>query len=115
VPSFDAGEAPRRSTSSLDDVTDVSASRYSLDVGSITSTEELHALLFNVFSFPDYYGNNWDAFDECIGEIPKPAVVDVSGLFALRSRLSRDASFLMKCLNYAQSAARPGDLVVNVV
>jgi ribonuclease inhibitor len=94
VPSLDAGEAPRRSTSSLDDMTDVSATRYSLDVGAITSIEALHEFLLNVFSFPDYYGNNWDAFDGCIAEIRKPAVVDVSGLFTLRSRFPRDANLL---------------------
>jgi ribonuclease inhibitor len=96
-------------------MTDVSATRYSLDVGAITSIEALHEFLLNVFSFPDYYGNNWDAFDGCIAEIRKPAVVDVSGLFTLRSRFPRDANLLMKCLTHAQSRALPGDIVVNIV
>ena len=96
-------------------MTNDSATRYRLDVGAITSTEALHKFLFNAFSFPDYYGNNWDAFDECIGEIQMPAVIDVSGLFVLRTRLPRDASLLMKCLNYAQSRAPVGHLVVNIV
>jgi ribonuclease inhibitor len=94
---------------------DGSATRFRLDVGAITSTAALHELLCNTFSFPDYYGNNWDAFDECIPDIPKPAMVDVSGLFALSARLPRDAKLLTKCLTYAQSRAAPGDLVVNIV
>jgi ribonuclease inhibitor len=94
---------------------DGSATHYCLDVGAIDSTAALHELLFNTFSFPDYYGNNWDAFNECIRDIPKPAVVDVSGLFALSARFPRDARLLTKCLTYAQSSASPGELVVNIV
>ena len=115
MPLFDVGEAPRRSTSSLDDMIDGRTTLYRLDVGAITSTAALHELLFNTFSFPDYYGNNWDAFDECIRDIPKPAAVDVSGLFALSARLPRDAKLLTKCLTTAQSSAAPGELVVNIV
>jgi ribonuclease inhibitor len=109
------GEASRRSTSSLDDMTDRIATRYRLDVGAIDSTAALHELLFDTFSFPDYYGNNWDAFDECIQDLPKPAVVEVSGLLALGARLPRDARLLAECFTYAQSSAPPGDLVVNIV
>jgi RNAse (barnase) inhibitor barstar len=37
-----------------------------IDVGSVTTREELHSLIAEAFGFPDYYGRNWDAFDECI-------------------------------------------------
>jgi RNAse (barnase) inhibitor barstar len=38
--------------------------------GSGMATEhELHAELARVFRFPDYYGHNWDAFNECWGEV----------------------------------------------
>jgi ribonuclease inhibitor len=113
--SLGVNATPRRSTSSLDDMTDVSAIRFLLDVGDIDSSAALHESLASIFSFPDYYGRNWDAFDECIAEIPMPAVIDVAGLFTLRSRLPRDASLLMTCLTHARSHALPGNLVVNIV
>ena len=96
-------------------MTDGGATRYCLDFSAITSIGALHESLFKAFSFPDYYGNNWDAFNECIAEIPMPAVIDVSGLFALRSRLPKDASLLMNCLSYARSRAPSGHLVINIV
>jgi RNAse (barnase) inhibitor barstar len=96
-------------------MTDICAIRYCLNVGAVTSAAALHELVASIFSFPNYYGRNWDAFDECIAEIPMPAIIDVAGLFTLRSRFPRDASLLMECLTHAQSHALPGNLVVNIV
>jgi RNAse (barnase) inhibitor barstar len=37
--------------------------RYSVDLSTTKSQEDLHNLIAQVFSFPDYYGRNWDAFE----------------------------------------------------
>lgn len=79
-----------------------------IDVGGIDSREQLHALLSEAFGFPDYYGMNWDAFDECIRDVSAPAKVVVSGIESLHRKLPREAELFLKCLQdfSAQSAGR---------
>ncbi|MBE2285633.1 MAG: barstar family protein [Prosthecobacter sp.] len=69
-----------------------------VDVGAASSHEELHRLLATAFHFPDYYGHNWDAFDECIRDVELPARVEIAGLEALRARLPREAELLQRCV-----------------
>ncbi len=69
-----------------------------VDVGSVSSRQELHGLLFEAFRFPDYYGENWDAFDECIRDIEIPPHVEINGLEALRARLPIEAELLRRCI-----------------
>ena len=50
-----------------------------------------HTELKRAFGFPDYYGANWDAFDECFGDRPqlqRLAVICVM-LTPARERTSR--------------------------
>jgi RNAse (barnase) inhibitor barstar len=44
-----------------------------LDGTRITNRESFHSEVADVFKFPDYYGRNWDAFDECFGELEMPS------------------------------------------
>ena len=69
-----------------------------VDVGSVTSSQELHELLAEVFHFPDYYGKNWDAFDECIRDIELPLHIEIIGLETLRERLPREADLFQRCI-----------------
>ena len=34
----------------------------------MTSRSAAHAELARAFGFPDYYGRNWDAFNDCFGD-----------------------------------------------
>ncbi len=63
-----------------------------VDVGAVTTSQELHNLLAETFQFPDYYGRNWDAFDECIRDVQLPPRVEIVGLETLHSRLKRGFS-----------------------
>jgi RNAse (barnase) inhibitor barstar len=35
----------------------------------VTDAHGFHAAAKRAFAFPDYYGHNWDAFNECFGEV----------------------------------------------
>jgi RNAse (barnase) inhibitor barstar len=74
--------------------------RLEIDVGTAKTPEELHDLLFEAFQFPDYYGNNWDAFDECIRDVQVPSVVRITSFEKLRALLPREAKLLADCLHY---------------
>jgi RNAse (barnase) inhibitor barstar len=39
-----------------------------LDGARMTSRSGAHAELASAFAFPDYYGKNWDAFNDCLGD-----------------------------------------------
>ena len=75
----------------------------SIDVGSVTSREELHALLADAFGFPDYYGMNWDAFDECIRDFVPAGVIRITSIEKLKSTLQREARLLEQSLMEYQS------------
>lgn len=39
-----------------------------LDGRAMTSRRNAHVEIARAFAFPDYYGNNWDAFNDCFGD-----------------------------------------------
>lgn len=41
-----------------------------IDVSAIQTRKQLHDLLFIELGFPDYYGSNWDAFNDCTCSSP---------------------------------------------
>jgi RNAse (barnase) inhibitor barstar len=43
--------------------------RFDLDGRAMTSRLAAHSELARAFAFPEYYGENWDAFDECFGDL----------------------------------------------
>ena len=84
-----------------------------IDVSDVADAAALHELLSSSFEFPDYYGGNWDAFDECIGDVEVPLRVVVLGIGSLAQHLPREAQLLVSCLSdFAR--ARPGEVEVHV-
>ncbi|HKB91974.1 MAG TPA: barstar family protein [Opitutaceae bacterium] len=76
-----------------------------VDVGTAETSAQLQDLLASGFSFPDYYGRNWDAFHDCITTLdPMPKKIVVRGLRALSQRLPRDAEQLTNILEDFQAA-----------
>jgi RNAse (barnase) inhibitor barstar len=69
-----------------------------IDVGSVRTRDELHALLAQKLAFPDYYGMNWDAFDERIRDYPPQGTVLVTGFLNLENALPREATQMRNCL-----------------
>lgn len=84
-----------------------------LDVSSIEGHEALHDLLASTFKFPEYYGKNWDAFDECIRDYPPSAPVRIKGVQKLENVLPREAALLRQCFKSIE-AEMPGKRVVYV-
>lgn len=85
---------------------------YTIKLERIVSREVLHAELARVFFFPDYYGRNWDAFDECIDDIDQPAFVEVLDFDGFRFRLPREAKLLSQCLRAAAERRPAGHFEV---
>jgi len=75
-----------------------------IDLSGVQASRELHELLARSIGFPDYYGRNWDAFNECIAdpEIDLPDRIRLTGLGALTEALPREAALLKRCLAYPE-------------
>jgi RNAse (barnase) inhibitor barstar len=69
-----------------------------IDVSSVQTRDELHELLADQLGFPDYYGKNWDAFDECIRDFPPSRILQIVGFLSLENALPREAAMLRNCL-----------------
>ena len=71
-----------------------------IDVNHIKTTKELHTLLKEVLDFPEFYGENWDAFwDAITGLVELPSIVQFIGWSNLEKELPTDAEVLLECLN----------------
>ena len=64
----------------------------------INCEKDLHDYLFKMFRFPDYYGSNWDAFDECIRDVELPERIRIHSFKELELQVPRGASLLKECL-----------------
>jgi RNAse (barnase) inhibitor barstar len=84
-----------------------------IDVGSVKSRDELHTLLAEKLNFPDYYGMNWDAFDECIRDFPPLGAIRITGISNLENALPREAALLRNCLGTFE-AELPGRRKVDI-
>lgn len=68
-------------------------------LGNIKTSNELHSLLKATLSFPDFYGENWDAFwDAITGLVEMPAQIRLIGWKTLEKNLPSDAKIMRECL-----------------
>ena len=61
-----------------------------IDLSQVTTKEELHALLKDSLSFPDYYGGNLDALHDCLTDIAEPTEVTFIAYKAAKKALEAD-------------------------
>ena len=54
---------------------------YVIDLSDLTSITELHPRIKTAMDFPDYYGNNWYAFWDCMTDlVGDPLDIEIKGL-----------------------------------
>jgi RNAse (barnase) inhibitor barstar len=75
-----------------------------IDLSDVRTASALHELLARKLGFPDYYGKNWDAFDECFGDPDVgglPDTIRFVGWQVMARRLPQDAELLRQCIETA--------------
>jgi RNAse (barnase) inhibitor barstar len=71
-----------------------------IELNQVKTKEELHSLLSSKLGFPDWYGNNWDAFWDMITDtdiVIMPNRLVVIGFKELSERLPKDAKIFREC------------------
>jgi ribonuclease inhibitor len=68
------------------------------ELGSIRNEEELFTQIAIAWSFPGYFGHNWDAFEECVRELPAATLYVISGFFELKEHLPEEAQLLQNVI-----------------
>jgi RNAse (barnase) inhibitor barstar len=65
---------------------------------AIRSQEDFFRELARVLEFPDYFGHNWDAVSDCLGDLDteQPLVLLMHNSAALWSRLGDDMSMFVE-------------------
>lgn len=71
-----------------------------IDLSEILSTRELHVKLSHNLGFPDFYGQNWDAFwDSITGLVEMPKQLRFRGYQKFTERFPHEAQMLQQCLD----------------
>jgi RNAse (barnase) inhibitor barstar len=71
-----------------------------IDLKEVNATQDLHGLLSDKLGFPNWYGNNWDAFWDIIADteiVTIPNRLVLLGFKELSEKLPKDAQMLQQC------------------
>ena len=71
-----------------------------IDLREVNTKQEFHKLLSSMLGFPDWYGNNWDAFWDMITDteiVTMPNRLTLLGFKELSEKLPKDAKVFQKC------------------
>lgn len=85
------------------------ASANEVDGREIQDREELMSAVATAMGFPDYFGGNWDAVDECLRDHPGDLVIRNAA--DLWRRLPREAAALAEIVTSAAAEREPVSLV----
>ena len=73
--------------------------KYTIDFTNVNYYLEMHAVIWKVLDFPDYYGCNWDAFWDCLSEMySDPVHIEIIGLDVIERKFDDAASMMIKIL-----------------
>ena len=70
-----------------------------LDGEKIDSNAELHRTFHEALGFPDYYGNNLDALNDCITDVNAPVTVIAVNTELLKEHTGRRWSSFLRLMN----------------
>ena len=69
-----------------------------LDFSGCRYIDDMHLRIKRAFGFPDYYGENWDAFWDLIRGTRDNTIVEIRGLSSLPKELRAEGDQMIACL-----------------
>ena len=65
-----------------------------VDIKNARTREELLGLFAKSWNFPSYFGNNWDAFEEVVRDLPLDTIYVIDGEESFRKRMLVESELL---------------------
>ncbi|WP_371615856.1 barstar family protein [Streptomyces sp. NBC_00454] len=118
---FDVGDRPYLISEAecrkvLDGLAGAGVSILEADASGVLSEDDFLVLLGRVYGFPEYYGENWDAFLDCFADVVEadsaPIVLVISGL---SSFFESDFRSFLRCLHELESVTESIPLFRSVI
>lgn len=73
--------------------------KYTLDFSQIKYFGDIHKVIKNELDFPDYYGENWDAFWDCLTDMVGRAInIEIIGLDRAYKLFGKEAEMICSIL-----------------
>lgn len=73
--------------------------KHTVDFRNVRYYLEMHEIIRDALNFPSYYGNNWDAFWDCITDIAgTPIHIRILGLDNIKKRFDDEADIFLDLL-----------------
>ncbi|MBL4710067.1 MAG: barstar family protein [Flavobacteriales bacterium] len=72
---------------------------YLIDLSGIIDLETFHEYVSKKLDFPAYYGQNFDAFWDCLTDMESNSIIRIEGLTDLRKSLPDAYKKLNKCID----------------
>ena len=72
---------------------------YTIDFRNIKYYLEVHTIIKEALDFPDYYGENWDAFWDCLTDMyGDPIHIEIIGLEVIERKFGDSAKKMIEIL-----------------
>ncbi len=73
--------------------------KYTIDFTEVQHYLEMHHIIRQALDFPDYYGNNWDAFWDCLTDmLGHPVHIEIIGLEVIKQKFGNTAEKMLDIL-----------------
>ena len=67
--------------------------KYTVDFTIVNYYLEMHAVIWHSLDFPDYYGDNWSAFWDCLTDMyGDPIHIEIIGLDVIERKFGADTT-----------------------